>query len=73
MVTYHILSSTWATGQQREDKFATGDQGAKHIHQQRVSELILGPSQPPLHTHISTLKADWLIGLNHNSLSQKWF
>lgn len=68
MGTSHVLPATQAMGQLREDKFARESQGTKHIQEQNVSGLILGPLQPPLHTHSST--PDHLVGLNHTSLSR---
>lgn len=42
MVTPPVLSSTQATGQQREDEFSTGGPGAEHLHEQSVLTSSLG-------------------------------
>lgn len=71
MMTSYVLSPTQAKGQLREDKFAAGGQGTKHI-QERAEYLssLLGLPKHHLHAYPSTPEADYLLGLNHTSLSR---
>lgn len=41
MMVTSVLSSTQATGQQREDEFSMGGPGAKHLHEQSVLTSLL--------------------------------
>lgn len=50
MVMTPVLSFSQAMGQQKEDKFALGGRGARHMHEWSVSELVVGLPQPPPHT-----------------------
>ena len=70
MVMSHVLFPIQAMGQLREDKFAMESLGTKHILEQSVSGLTVGPLQPPLYTYTSILEADHFGGLIHTSISR---
>lgn len=61
MATTPVFSPSRATGQRREDKFALGGQGAKRMHERSVSQLVVGPPQPLLHT-LGSQGAGCLVG-----------